>query len=372
MGPSAAAVALPMPIGGPHADASFGDPLDLRGGLPFLPSPAPGLIGSGINFVGHIPDSAETQVEAAAARVEPDAQSAPARRGRAASAGQTPSLPGQAASGASSLAILLSRDDVDSSSIENGKSEKAVAHGRGYFDLSRDKDRAALSAASERSLPDGAGAVLKGGTHDAGRVDLGRSAPSKAGAPIVGRGASRVTVLEASEAETLHDAVASAPGAAAFAPGAVARGADASARAYAAPNGELMGSPGASGTAVPAFPAVPNPLILDRSVSGLIVRVRSALSGAFASPAAIPARHNVAAPRPSTALLERGAMLEAFSVADAHADGADIRSPFASLTSARGPRLAPPSPISGSAPMPLWWAWLIAPLFVGAVRVLRS
>ena len=117
----------------------------------------------------------------------------------------------------------------------------------------------------------------------------------------------------------------------------------------------------------PVLSGAPKPLALDLSPSGLIVRVRSVLGGALGSEAPAAPAAALPIPGPSTALLERGAMLEAFSVAHAYAD---------SLASGRNARdggvaaasHAPPAPGSAPVQLALWWAWLALPLLLAAIR----
>ena len=137
----------------------------------------------------------------------------------------------------------------------------------------------------------------------------------------------------------------------------------------AAPNGRLPGAPAeASASAVP-LPVLgaPRPLALDLSRSGLVVRVRSALEGAMASAPSAASAARLAQPGPSTALLERGAMLEAFSVARAFAESVPgARTPAADPRAAS--LAAPLAPAAQPSPVPLWWAWFLLPLFVAAIR----
>ncbi|UPT72991.1 MAG: hypothetical protein M0D55_13925 [Elusimicrobiota bacterium] len=111
----------------------------------------------------------------------------------------------------------------------------------------------------------------------------------------------------------------------------------------ASPNGELR--PGAGAAALPG-PSAPRPLALDLSGSGLVVRVRAALGAALPA-ASVAAERPVppAAAAPSTALLERGGLLEAFSTARA-ASGSD---PLAGPSAAAAP---PPSPGRERTPSP--------------------
>ena len=138
----------------------------------------------------------------------------------------------------------------------------------------------------------------------------------------------------------------------------------------AAPNGDLAAPSGAPRAAVLTASSAPRPLALDLSRSGLVVRVRSALRGMI-----VPAQSEVrafpfAGSGASTALLERGAMFEAFSVAHAYADSAAARSApvqplMAAVSRAAAPAVAS-MPASKSAPAPLWWAWLVLPALAAA------
>jgi hypothetical protein len=138
----------------------------------------------------------------------------------------------------------------------------------------------------------------------------------------------------------------------------------------AAPNGELARGRAAEPSASAPLPVLgaPRPLALDLSREGLIVRVRSALNGALSPAASESAAARPLPPGASTAFLERGAMLEAFSVAGDYASRAAVdaaaRIPAAGARKAAGPLV--PVPEAGT--VPLWWAWFFLPLFVAAVR----
>lgn len=386
-GPSAPVVPVAAPAGGLIGSPAFGG-LDLRGALPLLPSPVPGLVGPALNFVGSpAPEAAAVRPEAAAAPAAPTPAPS-AVRGRRAE--QTPALPAQVSPGSPALAISRDRNSsastpengasrsrssgeetpstplVETSSLEHARPEKAAGLGRKFFDQSSDKNRGEIADRADAPAADGqdgksviaslGGHAGFGGGYGHGAVHNGLEA-SNAG----GRGKGYSGLFSAPEGETLHDALASVPGAAA------PRGAVSFFRS-ASPNGNLSATAGAAGT---AFLGVPRPLALDLSPSGLIVRVRSALNGAIVTAPAAAASAPLPAPGPSTALLERGGMLEAFSVARAHAESAVAQS----ISSVKAPRSGAsraatpfaPAPVSRSAPS-LWWALLALPLFVAAVR----
>jgi hypothetical protein len=122
-----------------------------------------------------------------------------------------------------------------------------------------------------------------------------------------------------------------------------------------------------------AVPGAPNPLALDLSGSGLIVRVRSALNGVLSSPAAeSPALHPLPAASASTALLERGGMLEAFSAVDAYA-GAEPGSALAKAQarSSRSRSVPGFSTERRATGAPVWLALLFLPLLAAAYRAFR-
>ncbi|MDD5303310.1 MAG: hypothetical protein PHS14_09395 [Elusimicrobia bacterium] len=381
-GPSAPAVPVLAPAAGSLGAPSLGAAADLRGALPVLPAPVPGLAPPALNFVGSAQEAAAVHPEAAAS-VSARATATP-RQGRAAD--QAPALPAKPSPGTSSPAIALDRASdastpgkglslsrapgdetpsnplVDSSSLEHARPEKAAGLGRRFFDQSDESRRGALedgaasrSVSPKRPLADGtAEGSAEGGPGYGGTQRLAaRNTETAFGA---GHGPSRSAVSYAPEGETLHDAVASAPGAFAAA---------GAARFYGsvAPNGDLAAL-GAAGTAVPA---APHPLALDLSRSGLIVRVRSALNGAAAPAAPAASAAKLAAPGASTVLLERGAMLEAFSVARAYADSLSAARPLTAGVLKAAPA-APPAPASEPAPVSLWWAWFALPLFAAAIR----
>lgn len=375
-GPSMTAVPVLSPAGGSLGMPSLGTALDLRGTLPLLPAPVPGLVGRAMNFVGYTPEAAAVHPEAGASAVVPVRSPATAR---VRASDKTPALPAKTAPGAPSPAIALDRTaaastlenglsnpNIGSSALDHVQPEKAAGLGRSFFDQSNEKGRGALENkdASERHAPLVAATILEGGAFGPGSAGTARLSPRAAGSAFgAGHGQSQNALSYAPEGETLHDAVASAfPGAMS------AGGAGAGVRQYGAvaPNGDLSSS---AGSAVLPVLGAPRPLSLDLSRSGLIVRVRSALGGVMNVPAqeAVPLPR-LAAPGPSTALLERGAMFEAFSVANTYADTLSIVRPLTAGVLHTASRAVPPAPAAGSSQAPLWWAWFILPLFVVAIR----
>lgn len=373
-GPSMTAVPVLTPAGGSLGTPSLGSAPDLRGTLPLLPAPVPGLIGQAVHFVGNSPEAAAVQPAAGASAVAPVGSPATAR---VRASDKTPALPAKPGPGAPSPAIALDRTAAastlanglsnpsgESSALDSVQPEKAAGLGRSFFDQSSEKERGALENkdASERHAPLVAATILEGGAFGPSYAGTAGLFP-RAAAPVfgAGHGPSRSALPYAPEGELLHDAVG------AVLPGAMAPG-GAAVRPFGsiAPNGDL---PASAGSAVLPVLGAPRPLALDLSRSGLIVRVRSALGGMMTSPAqtavAIP---RIAVPGPSTALIERGAMLEAFSVADSYAESLSTVRPLTAAVLRTAARAAPPSPASGSTQAPLWWAWFILPLFVAAVR----
>lgn len=388
-GPSAPAVPVAAPGGASLGAPSLGSGADLRGAIPLLPSPVPGLLGPVRHFVGQADAAAAASIrpEAAAARPAPgQAASVPGR-----AADRTPALPAKASPGAPALAISRDRKAAastldngavlsdsargstpsnplaDASSLEHARPEKAAGLGRAFFDQSDEDGRGALAdpSASAGAAPSIAAAIPEGGLFSLGRGARGRLSPSNAEDAFgAGHGPSRDAVPYSPEGETLQDAVASVPGAAA------AGGASAVMFRSAAPNGRLPGAPADAPAAAVPLPVLgaPRPLAIDLSPSGLVVRVRSALQGgAIVSAPSAAAAPRLAAPGPSTALLERGAMLEAFSVARAFAESVPGARTLAPRSRAASPA-APLAPAAEPAAVPLWWAWLLLPLFVAAVR----
>ncbi|MBI2787559.1 MAG: hypothetical protein HYX59_02650 [Elusimicrobia bacterium] len=387
-GPSAPAAPVSAPGGGALGSPSLGSGADLRGAIPLLPSPVPGLLGTVKHFVGQADAAAAASIRPETAAVRPASGRSTAAQGRASD--QTPALPAKASPGSPSLAISRDRkaaastpDDgavlteaarraapssplADASSLEHARPEKAAGLGRAFFDQSDEKGRGALEdpSSSAGAAPAIAAAIPEGGMFSVGRGARGRLSPASAEAAFgPGHGPSRNAVDFAPEGETLQDAVASVPGAAA------AGGASAVMFRSAAPNGRLPGAPAeASASAVP-LPVLgaPRPLAIDRSPSDLVVRVRTALEGAMTSAPSAAASPRLAPPGPSTALLERGAMLEAFSVARAFAETVPGARTLAARSRSASPA-APLAPAAEPAPVPLWWAWLLLPLFVAAIR----
>ncbi|MCM2304945.1 MAG: hypothetical protein NDJ72_09600, partial [Elusimicrobia bacterium] len=328
-GPSAPAVPVAAPGGAGLGAPSLGSAADLRGSLPALPAPVPGLFSPVRHFVGETAAAAAASVRPEAGAVRPAPGRDAAQPGRASD--RTPALPGKVSPGSPSLALSPDRTPaaeapggraslsgdravdapesplVETSSLEHARPEKAAGLGRSFFDQSDEKGRGVLE---EPSFPaDGgpavAATVLSGGAFGPG---------ARYGAPDAGAafGAGHARTLSrpsyAPEGEALHDAVASVPAAAGAASG--GRAAVVMFRS-AAPNGELAGARAPASAAAVPLPVLgaPRPLALDLSPSGLIVRVRSALGGALASAPSAESAPRPAVPGPSTALLERGAML---------------------------------------------------------------
>ena len=364
-------------MGGSLVAPSFGSGFDLRGALPFLPSPALGLV----PLNGGAPEAAAALPEGVAARVNPS----PATALTSGAVDKTPSLPGKPGGGAALPALSRDRAAADSAP-ENGRPlsgvpgekssgrpfadpavskgshpEKTAGIGRRFFDQSADRDRGVLAdAAQDRSLS-GAATMPIGAPSGLGQGSVGRLSPNAGTGFGVGLVAGRGRVSGSStRGETFRDAVASPGGAGPNGDRAFWRG------------GLLNNAAGLAASAgAPAIAVVPS-LALDLSQSGLIVRVRSALNEVLSAPAPAPsseASARLAAPGPSTALLERGAMLEAFSVARAYADSV----PAVRSSEVGAPRQAAPAsplaPISESSAPSLWWAWLLLPFLIAALRV---
>ncbi len=382
--PSAPVVPVASPGGASLGAPSLGSAGDLRGSLPLLPSPVPGLLGPARHFIGETQAAAAASVrpEAAAVRPAPAAETALRRP-----ADKTPALPGKTSPGAPSQAFArdrlkaspaldagasLSRERdgepsshplVETSSLEHARPEKAAGLGRAFFDQSDDTGRAALEDPSAEAGPGDvvAATMLEGGAFGPGARLRAAGAGGTFGA---GHELKLGNPSYAPEGETLHDAVASVPG------GAAAGGPGGAVAFYrsASPNGDLSKAGGAAPSAAAALPVLgfPRPLAIDLSGSGLIVRVRSALGGALAAapPTAAPSR--VFTPGPSTALLERGAMLEAFAVAGDYAARSAAEARLQAPGAARAAAASVPAP--SPAAVPLWWAWFLLPLFVAAVR----
>ncbi len=389
-GPSVTGVPVLTPSGGGFITPSFGG-IDLRGGLPLLPSPVPGLLGAPLHFVGDAQEAAAIHgvpgvehIETTPAKIQP---------GRAFD--KTPAIPGKIISGGTTLAISRDRKSsaaasdrgssaanlnsgeaakqpfVDPAQVQNARPEKTAELGRVFFDGGDKKERGTV-ADVESSAPGATSELLSSpgtdGPANNGGLSLGNTGAAFGGGHDLGKNA----YSYAPEGEALHDAVAS-PG---FIPGAPAQGGSVSAYFGAtSPNGDpsVTATPGLHGSAVLSIPLAPRPLSLDLSGSGLIVRVRAALNGVIGlsapSSSSLPP---LTTPGPSTALLERGGMLEAFSVARAYADGGSPSvvvkdaSPGFAAKSAKG--FSRGLDAEGPSTAPLWWAWLILPLFVAAFR----
>lgn len=380
-GPTATAVPVLTPsVGGTVGLPSAG--AGLVGALPVLPAPVPGLLPSAHRFVGETHGEAAA-IQSQAAQAVPGKAAPVARPARAAD--RTPALPAEPSPGAPRPAIALDGKPgspalsnapagatLETEAIERAPAESAAGLGRAFFDQSSEKRRGTLDEKQNGSRREDAGGSASAtgeaglaGDSSAGGFASGsaarRSRLKPAGAAFAGADGSMRTGSPADEArqETLHDAVAAVPGAAPAGAAVMYRSA--------APNGALL--PGAPEAAVPA-PGAPRQLSMDLSgTPSLIVRFRAALNGAAASvrpeaPAPAPR-----VPGPSTALLERGAMLEAFSTAgNIAARSADpaVSALQAAYDAARAPRREVPAPVTQTAP--LWWAWLFLPLFVAAAR----
>ena len=387
-GPSASVPVLSAAGGLMGQPSLGGGGFDLHGALPMLPSPAPGLLGPALGFVGAADQAAAIGPQAAPANGSP--ASAKAQPGHPFEL--TPALPGKPSPGRTPLAISRDRRAAPSSPSDGHAAaggqkeaaaslnelalpEKAAGSGRSFFDLSGGERRGDVGDPASNAAPSAsvAAAVLDGGAFGpASSIGAhGRSARETNAALGAGRSAAGAGSIEVLGGENLRDAVAS-PQALLPPSGAVKL------FGAAAPNGDAAAQAGVA--AFGPLPTAPRPLALDLSRTGLIVRVRSALSGVFFAPpkssvkAVVP---GFAAPGPSTALLERGGMLEAFSVARVYAEGVSGKTPVAALDAPSAAALAPAparvvplSPASEPAPAPLWWAWFALPLFIAAFRAL--
>lgn len=342
--------------------------LDLRGTLPLLPTPAPGLTGGRLNFAP--PQTGR----GAASSVAADLHAKPATIGRPAR--RDLKVPARPAPGTRALSIadverLGETDPVDwpASSPRAGTElgslspEAAADDGRRRFDLSARVAGGALTreiqgstsriadapapASSRPSLAEGGGGVSRrGAVSMAERVleaapalavpapDDGISVPGVDGGPR----------LE-SEPSEMRDAVAAVP----------------------------MSMPQAAALAG-AAPGASRPFMLGLTREGLSVRVRSALD-AVLGPASSKANFEpvlqedrplrVIADGGPTAWLERGALFEAVSVADAHAawGGAVVSAAHAGVVA------SPFEPFSAPADFRLWWMWAAAlPLLLAVLR----
>lgn len=383
--PSAPVMPVAPPGGAALGAPSLGSAGDLRGTLPLLPSPVPGLLGPARHFMGETQAAAAASVRPEAAAVRPAPAAETARLSRPADA--TPALPGKTSPGAPSQAFArdrksagsapasgasLSRQQdgestskplVETSSLEHARPEKAAGLGRSFFDQSDESGRGALEDPSADAVPGAvvAATLLEGGAFGPGARLRAAGARGAFGA---GHELKLSNPSYAPEGETLHDAVASVPG------GAAAGGPVGAVAFYrsASPNGDLAKSAASASPAAAALPVLgfPRPLAIDLSGSGLIVRVRSALGGALAPAPEAAAPSRPLYPGPSTALLERGAMLEAFAVAGEHAARTAAESPPRTAGALNSAPSFVPAP--AAATVPLWWALFLLPLFVAAVR----
>lgn len=385
-GPSAPVVPILSPSGGSTLSSSYGG-FDLQGALPLLPSPVPGLLGGALSFVGKASEAVEVKPVSGSAQVaESPVKAQPGR-----AFDKTPAVPAKPVPGNPSLAISRDRKSaasthdralssprvgdggasVDPAIAEGAQADKAAGLGRRFFDQSSNENRGAIEEPSASAKPSFlvAATVLGGGAFGPAYKGTALSPSDPQIALGGGHGSGRHVLSYSPDGETLRDAVASVvPVSGAPVPGGSAAGAFGAA----APNGELSAPESMNPAAVFSVPGAPRPLAIDLSRSGLVVRVRSALNGVMglSSPASFSAPA-LGLPAPSTALLERGGMLEAFSVSRAYADGAALK-PASEASSDRTAKrgnsgvfgLEP----SGSSTASLWWAWLILPLFIAAFR----
>ncbi|MBI3289634.1 MAG: hypothetical protein HYZ74_08975, partial [Elusimicrobia bacterium] len=374
-GASAANAAPAIPVvslGGASVSAGLGSAassLDLRGGIPYLPAPAPGLGGSGVvHFAPPAPKETAAEpvvgLRRSPARMPADVSLgesliAPRSRDRAGAARDLDLV--DDARWAEEL--VPARPLIETSHVKELAAEETVDPGRRFFDESSPVD----------GFLDGAGfpagdipLISAGWTFGSRHERVPREVPDP-GEGYFGH---------APERDVLRDAVAAVLPSAAR-PSALR----ATAGFRAAPNGvaptghgsrpilplprELASEP-ASATALPALaPSVPRPLALDLSGSGLIVRVRSALGSALLG--ATPAGRAVAPPRLEgvarpTTLLERGGLLEAVAVAEAYAESE--MTPAAAAPESGAPRRREAQPAAAS----VWWAWTALSLLLVAAR----
>lgn len=356
-----------------------------------LPAPVPGLAGPALGFVGEIRHDAAPAPARARTESPKSAPSSPVALDAVKARSRVPAIPGEPNPGASAPAIVRDRDEAGSTT-EDGASptgrraadessnaaggaafgragaETAAGEGRRFFDqgsvLPGLLDDGAASAPRRERVP-GGGDFGAGGHAPAETAAWSAGYAFRSGASASGSAArfSALAPAAASGGEVLRDAVA-AP----FVP--AAAGARAVAFGAVAPNGEL--APASAAAGLPG-PSAPRPLALDLSGSGLVVRVRSALSSALPS-AFAPEPPAAALPvtTPSTALLERGGLLEAFSVARAASVSEPAGAPGSGLVPYAASRSAPrPAPLAPS-PAPVlpsaWWALLALPLLLLAGR----
>ena len=210
-GPSATAVPVLAPSGGSFGTPSFGSAADLRGALPLLPAPVPGLLGPALNFVGNAPEAAAAHPKGDTAQAAP--APATARQGRAADT--TPALPTKPSPGAPSTAISVDRKSaastpgnglslsrvrgdeaasnplVEPSALEHARPGKAAGLGRRFFDQSNGKDRGALedgadaqAGSSGRRSPLIAATIPEGGAFGRGYGVKAHLSPRSAGAAL--------------------------------------------------------------------------------------------------------------------------------------------------------------------------------------------
>lgn len=383
-GPSAPVV--PVVPGNTMTGSSLGSvSLDLRSAFPLLPAPVPGLGGPRLNFVGDQSAAASVQPQSSAA--SPTATTpTPARSRAVRAADQKPTLPGKTSSGASVPAVFRDRDSaktpennssvllgrgadarplVETSSLEHALPESAAGAGRRFFDQGRDAGFGTLenpSSAGSRS-EDVAGLGRPDASFGPGATSGLSRGFSGSGSPEGHAGRERLSSDDASGpgGEVLRDAVGAPP-----APGAAAGAGAVSFFRSASPNGEALASVNGPASSPPG---APSPLALDLSRSGLVVRVRSALGSVLPAPAAEEVAARLPAAAASTALLERGGMLEAFSAVDAYA-GAEPGSGLTASSFAQArEKNAIPSPRKTAVPSPSpWLALLAVPLLVAAAR----
>lgn len=383
-GPSVGGIPVLSPVSGSLGAPALGAVNDLRGTLPLLPSPVPGLFGPVHSFVGEKTQAAAIRPETSAIPTSPVPE--PLARGRATDA--VPALPAKPSHGAPGMA--LSRDRKSAASLPEGRvsgpgsrglaaspalerarPEAAAGLGRNFFDQSDESGRGALEDPSISDRPSSLGSATD---LIAARPGVGvrtgglLTVPDAWSAMGSGHGSARIERISAGEGDVLRDAVASVPGGVA---GGNALAGNAAFFRSASPNGALTRAGAAAPPSPAAMPVLgaPRPIAIESSPSGLILRVRSILSGTASPAAAAPRLVPVVLPNPSTALLERGGLLEAFSVADQHAARGltPLRGGHAPEAAARIVRVPSPRPVTA----PLWWAWFTLPLFFAAIRGLQ-
>ncbi len=382
-------------LGGSMIQApTLGGSLDLRGGIPLLPSPAPGLVvpGLGLGFVGGEAAFQSPEKAAAAAKTQPQASAVesspetPAPNGVAPSK-KNPAIPGGVSPGSGFTPVGRERDSETGLSATDGaarlgaesesvskpgagsswfsgaKPEEAAGLGRRFFDRSQDSGRGVVVEISARRPETSLLASVGGGAPSALSAGWAKAAYVPADA-LGGHGAAF-----SARGESLRDAVGSvAPGpalapAGALKPGTLAldgSAAQAGGKILSAPSIETSAGFGSGAYGAGSLPAAPRPLALDLSGSGLIVRVRSAL-GSFAgseTPAALAPVLPAASAPSSTAFLERGGLLEAMSTSELHAGVSPTSPAFAGKSVPAAPA-APSSPLRRAAS---WWPLLLLPI----------